>query len=273
MPCFFCQTSLTSTSFAAALATTLGLLAYAVPHLRTSFGQSGLSSFWNLGLGKARSQTMIQGWAIPTSGESALISAILVANSPQLILSLIYVVFNSLATRLLLAREWASYARHRKPLRVSSPHGEQRSTYFLQIPYRYGLPLMLYMTALHWLISQSIFLAKVDVWDANGVATQRESITTCGFSPIGMIITSIVAACLITTALALGMRGLDSEIPFAGSCSAAISAACHAREDVSETAPLKWGAIPREQELGEIVGHCAFESRDVEKPVPGNMYA
>ncbi|GME48760.1 uncharacterized protein LTHEOB_7249 [Neofusicoccum parvum] len=257
--------------FFAALATVLGLLGYAVPRLKTSYGQSGLGSLWSLGLGQARSQTMITGWSIPTGGQGALISAILVANSPQLILSLIYVVLNSLATRLLLAREWCGFARHRKPLRVSNPQGDQRCTYFLQIPYRYGIPLMLCSILLHWLISQSIYLAKVDTWSSTGIFTEPESITTCGFSPIGMMLTSIVAACLILAVFALGLRQLGSQIPFAGSCSAAISAACHAQGEISETAPLKWGAVPS-IELGSV-GHCAFSSGEVQEPVPGNAYA
>ncbi|KAH7061233.1 hypothetical protein B0J12DRAFT_565334 [Macrophomina phaseolina] len=52
-------------------------------------------------------------------------SAVLVVNSPQLILSLIYLVFNSFANRLLLAREWPSNALYRKPLRVSQQQGGQ----------------------------------------------------------------------------------------------------------------------------------------------------
>ncbi|KIK55861.1 hypothetical protein GYMLUDRAFT_133161, partial [Collybiopsis luxurians FD-317 M1] len=105
-------------------------------------------------------QIIIRNWAIPTQGYGGLIASVLVANSPQLILSMIYIVFNSLCTNLFLALEWSSYANSRKPLRVSSPRGEQRSTYFLQIPHRFGLPLMAYSTVLHWLVSQSIFLIK-----------------------------------------------------------------------------------------------------------------
>ncbi|KAL0258882.1 hypothetical protein SLS55_006386 [Diplodia seriata] len=263
---------ITVSLFIVALATVLGLLGYAVPQLKSSFGQSGITSLWNLGLGQTRSETMITGWAIPTSGDGALISAILVSNSPQLILSVIYVFFNGLCTRMLLAREWSSFARHRKALRVSSPHGEQRSTYFLQLPYRYGAPLMLYSVALHWFVSQSIFLAKVDTWSSAGVHVQFESVTTCGFSPLGMILTSIVGACLLLTGVGIGFRQLDSDMPFAGGCSAAISAACHPPEEISEKLPLQWGALPTDETSG-AVGHCSFSSGDVKKPVLGNAYA
>ncbi|KAH7061234.1 hypothetical protein B0J12DRAFT_565320, partial [Macrophomina phaseolina] len=65
-----------------------------------------------------------------------------------------------------------------------------------------------------------------------------ESITTCGYLPIGMILTWIVAACLISTALALGVRQLDSAIPLAGSCSVAISVAYHHQDCGPKTAAL-----------------------------------
>ncbi|KAK0653277.1 hypothetical protein DIS24_g6270 [Lasiodiplodia hormozganensis] len=263
---------ITVSLFVLALATILGLLGYSIPHLKTSYGHSGISSLWSLGVGKTRSETMIEGWAIPTRGESAVISAILVANSPQLILSLIYVFFNGLCTRMLLAREWSSFARHRKALRVSSPRGEQRSTYFLQLPYRYGVPLVIYSTVLHWLVSQSIFLARVETWDSAGAYAGRESVTTCGYSPMGIILTAIVAACLVLTGFGMGLRHLDSDMPVAGGCSAAISAACHPPDEISEKLPLQWGALPTDETSG-VIGHCSFSSGDVEEPVPGNLYA
>ena len=47
-----------------------------------------------------------------------LIADVLVANSPQLILSFLYFSYNSLWTCMLLTAEWAESAKTRKPLRV-----------------------------------------------------------------------------------------------------------------------------------------------------------
>jgi hypothetical protein len=53
-------------------------------------------------------------------------------------------------------------AYHRKGLRVSeNPRGAQRSTYFLQLPYRYAIPLLIVSSAMHWMVSQSLFLVTV----------------------------------------------------------------------------------------------------------------
>lgn len=106
----------------------------------------GVNPF-SLGFGDLNSTAVLEG-IIPS-----IVSAVLVANSPQFLLSFLYFAYNSLWTYMLLTDEWASYARRRKPLRVTSPTGIQRSTYRLQLLYRYGIPLMLMSGLLHWLVS------------------------------------------------------------------------------------------------------------------------
>jgi hypothetical protein len=92
------------------------------------------------------------------------IGNVLIANSPQIILSAIYYSYNGLFTTFLLSNELNQFAATRKGLRVSiRPEQSQRSTYFLQLPYRYGIPLMVFSGVLHWLCSQSLFL--VSVWN------------------------------------------------------------------------------------------------------------
>lgn len=62
---------------------------------------------------------------------------------------------------MLMAEEWSGYVHERKPLRVSNPSGSQRSTYRLQLPYRYGIPLLVLSGLLHWPVSQSLLIARV----------------------------------------------------------------------------------------------------------------
>ncbi|KIK53463.1 hypothetical protein GYMLUDRAFT_178948 [Collybiopsis luxurians FD-317 M1] len=272
---------LTVCLFAGAVSVVLGLLIYALINLDSpGSGFTGLAALWQFGLGKAHSQNIIQGWQIPTEGYSALVAAVLISNSPQLILSMIYLVFNSLCTTLFLTLEWSSYAHSRKPLRVTSPYGDQRSTYFLQIPYRFGLPLMVYSALLHWLVSQSIFLVKVSYWSIgdnnNEILDPYSSITSCGYSPLGMMLTIIVAASLILIALAFALfTHFNGDMPLVGSCSAAISAACHPPEDGKDSStPVKWGAVMDANDLGkEDVGHICFSSGVVVQPIPGRCYS
>lgn len=76
----------------------------------------------------------------------------------QLLFSVLHMSSNALLTSFCVESEWQSYAMKKKTLRVGSPVGSQRSTYFLSLPWRYGLPLMATFTILHWTVSQSFFL-------------------------------------------------------------------------------------------------------------------
>lgn len=87
---------------------------------------------------------------------------LIAANSPQIILSMCYFSFNAFFTRTQTESEWSSYSLSYKPLRVTIPRGEQTSTYRLQLPYKYSLPLLAISVLLHWILSNAIFLFVVE---------------------------------------------------------------------------------------------------------------
>ena len=177
---------------------------------------------------------------------------------------------------MLLAEEWSLYATKRKFLRVTSPTGGQRSTYRLQLPYRYGIPLLMGSSLLHWFVSQSIFLARVNVIDSTGVEIPGAGVSTCGYSPIAMIFVIILGSIVVLLGICFGFRKSRGGMPLAGSCSAAISAACHPPEaDVNASLKrVMWGVVAEDsfQYEGESVGHCSFTSSKVEAPVVGKWY-
>lgn len=232
-----------------------------------------LSSLASMGLGAINSYSVINDGGtkdrfLPTS----LTGFILLANSPQLIISIIYFAFNALFTCMLLAHEWNSYTYKRKPLRVTGPKDQQRSTYYLSLPYTYAIPLMALSGLLHWLVSQSFFLVRFDHYKSTGEFSR--SISNCGYSCIAIIAAMIVGSILVLLALAMGCRRYKPGIPTAGSCSAAISAACHPPPGDKEVAtlPVQWGAVEL-LESSNGVGHCSFTSREVSMPVGGRVYA
>ncbi|KAI1613057.1 hypothetical protein EDD37DRAFT_331650 [Exophiala viscosa] len=116
----------------------------------------------SLGLGAVKPNVFLVGWCMPSFGSWALLANVFVANSPQVLLSTIYFTYNSLFTCYLLAVEWNSFAHQRKGIRVSSDTvGQQRASYFLQLPLRWGIPLMTLSVILHWLCPQSLFLVSI----------------------------------------------------------------------------------------------------------------
>ena len=127
---------------------------------------SSLSSLWDIGFGAVNANSLVV-TGITSTGSGGLLLNILLANLPQGIFSFLYLTYNGLYTCMLPADEWSRFAHQRKSLRVTSPTGPQRSTYYLHLPYLYSIPLLILSGALHWLVSQSIFLARVTVFTSD----------------------------------------------------------------------------------------------------------
>lgn len=237
---------------------------------------TSLSYLWSLGFGTVTAESIIPPtWQ--TSGSWGLLLTVLISNSPQLVLSFLYLTYNSLFTCMLLAAEWRGYAHERKALRVSSASGKQRSTYWLQLPYRYSIPLLVASGTLHWLVSQSIFLARVTVLDSSGVEDPAESLSTCGYSNIAIFFVIALGVPVVLIGIAHGFRRYDGGMPLAGSCSTAINAACHPPKDDVHASGKKvmWGVVDGciPSDGGIAIGHCSFSSFEVSAPVEGQIYA
>lgn len=244
----------------------------------TSLINRSLSHLWSLGLGNVTTETLIRmNHSQDLSGSAGVVFTVLVANSPQILLSFLYFAYNGIFTCMLLAEEWSAYASKRRFLRVTSPTGGQRSTYRLQLPYRYGIPLLIGSSTLHWFVSQSIFLARVNVIDSTEAEVPGVGISTCGYSPMTMIVVIILGFIVVLLGICNGFRKARAGMPLAGSCSAAISAACHPPEtDVDASLKrVMWGVVAKEsfKYRHESVGHCSFTSFEVEAPIVGKKYA
>jgi hypothetical protein len=232
-----------------------------------------------LAFGAADARTLVVSTFLPTEAQKLA----LVANIPQLILSIVYFSYNGLLTAMLMGHEWISYAHKRKGLRVSrKPTGMQRSTYFLQLPYKFGIPLSVFSVVLHWLVSQSVFVVAIDEYTSKGEPSvpdydsSEERGRRLGFSPMPMVAVLIVGGVMACSVIGFGFIPYKRGMPLAGSCSMAISAACHPRktdESGSESRDweqkLQWGVV---ETNAEGVGHCAFSTQDVEPLVQGRFY-
>jgi hypothetical protein len=131
----------------------------------------------------------------------AFLSIVFFANMWQLLISLLATLLNAFFACFSVEAEWQSYAAQDKPrkpsgntwmrklfgrynkvaqddglqgkaLRVTSPEGKQRSTYFLALPVRFAGPLMLAFLFLHWTLSQSMFLTVLATYDDGVFATE-----------------------------------------------------------------------------------------------------
>lgn len=201
----------------------------------------------------------------------ALLIAFL-ANLPQVCLSLLYFSVNRICTSVCLATEWNNYAINRKGLRVTSPSEKQRDTYFLQLPYRWAIPLTVTSGMLHWLLSQSLFLVRRELRKQDG-SLYPESICACGYSILSLLIFTLVFFALFIVLLYLLLKHIDVRIPPARHCSMIISAACHPPEgDIEpQLTEVQWGVTEEGSE--SKIGHCTFTSHPVMNLQPGFLYA
>ena len=159
----------------------------------------------------------------------------------------------------------------RKGLRVTEPKAQQRSTYFLQLPYRWGVPLMITSGLLHWLLSQTIFLVRLDVRGLNGQIRPQQSMSACGYSSSAFVALISLSGIVYLVTLIVSLRGMEENIPMATSCSAMISAACHppAEDQEAHLKKVQWGVV--EKKYGGV-GHCTFTSLEVTRAVVGKVY-
>ncbi|KAL3465623.1 hypothetical protein BJX64DRAFT_285228 [Aspergillus heterothallicus] len=275
----------------------LSAVGYFTPSDHTADG------IWSLSLGAISPLTMIT--CAAALWPKTLIPATLLANTPQLIFTILYFMSNSILTAMALATEWSAFAQSRRGLRVSAaPRGAQRASHFLSLPYRYGLPLLASSALLHWLISQSIFLVNIHAYDARMLRAPLDDLMTLGWSPRAIVVGTVVGALLPAGLLVTSSRRFRSGMPVAGSCSLAIAAACHysskfapkgllpeegGNEGVGmEAMGLMWGVeegeliSPEESdggdgdgdgdERGEEGRHCGFTGGRVYPPSDGVVY-
>jgi hypothetical protein len=233
---------------------------------------SSAAALWKIGFGTVNGINLLD-----TS--TTLMGGVILANSPQVMLSYLYLAFNALYTSMFIGYEWSSYMNMRKTLRVTSPAGQQRHTYWLSVPFRFAIPMTIVSGLFHWLVSQSLFMVQIRLTDATKRdMSQPGHISTCGYSPFAIILTVVTATVIAIGGIALGRFKHPAGMPIVGSCSAAISAGCHRPlEDMdAHLRPVQWGAVTHGAEssgLKEPVGHCSFSSLPVETPICGRLYA
>ena len=233
-----------------------------------------LGTLWKLGFGNP---SPYSDFGLPNSldlyneyGIKPFLQSVLAVNTPQLILSLMYILYNALFTNMLMVKEWSRFGHSRQGLRVSMPTdgSKQRSTYLLEFPLHYAICLLGSFVLMHWLATESFFLDRFH----QQAAEETMLITSTAYSPMPVILLTVAIGILVLGGLGFSFLRLDSGIPVASNCSAAISAACHPPPGDEDAALglVQWGVVSSDEQR---VGHCSFSSRPVKGLEQGKSYA
>ncbi|KAL0939943.1 uncharacterized protein CTRU02_206553 [Colletotrichum truncatum] len=206
----------------------------------------------------------------PVDGGIAFIASVLVANAPQLYLSFWYLAYNALITRLEMGREWSRFSTEYRPLRVSSPKGQQIATYRLQLPYRYSIPLMVTSTMLHWLLSNALFIIvsqgnyfrigsgtdnpdEPGGYKADTISLPPDAVVGLGTSSLPVLMLIILGSIMMAGPIILSLKRLPGYMPVVGSNSLAMAAACRV-SPLSKVPTTEYkGGSGEDTELEELV--------------------
>lgn len=180
-----------------------------------------------------------------------------------------------------MAKEWSQLSTGFRSLRVTDPklvrnflyeqiiqtkqelRGEQYSTYRLQLPYKYSVPLIICSVFLHWILSNTIYLFvsqggkhlnvgifpnpyssltlmlsqgyynKDTFYDGSkfqkdqAVSLPDDMVVAVGYSAWTLLALLITICLLICVPIVLSLSRLPGDIGNVGNSSIAISAACH----------------------------------------------
>jgi hypothetical protein len=211
-------------------------------------------------------------------GIANLIGNILLANGAQVLASFIYLFYNNILTQQLAADEWVRFVGPggKKPLRVSTPAGMQRSSYFLSLPMRYGAPVMANSMLLLSLISEGIFLVQTSSFSPrpDGARLPKFDVSARGYSALGIILALVVGAVsvlvLIAHSFARQYRDIPPGFQLMGFSSAAIGPMCRRPEGDTDAHlfPVRMGIMSnQEADAMGVEGRLVF-STDVDLRQP-----
>ncbi|KAE9967745.1 hypothetical protein EG327_011328 [Venturia inaequalis] len=226
-------------------------------------------SILDIGLG-VQPSALMGGPFVRRDRSSSFAICVLFANIFQLMFSVVYLMYNRLITIYAIAQEWSHWSaakglEQRRGLRVSEPQPTQRSSYFISLPYRFGIPTLIASSVLHWLISQAVFVVNTNGFDTKGLPHSTGNTSRVGFSSLGIILALVLGGVMVTVLILIGFRKLPSGIegmPLASTCSALISSACHtAPEDRNVTyGHILWGVVS--EDASSRTGHCSFTTKE-----------
>ncbi|KAF2117577.1 hypothetical protein BDV96DRAFT_489653, partial [Lophiotrema nucula] len=114
-----------------------------------------------------------------------------------------------------------------KSLRVSTSIGPQRSSYYVSMPLRYGIPLMAKMSLLHWTLSQGLFVVPLETPNNDGTVDTSSCISYLGFSLLPLFTAGNIVLVMVIAIVLGSLHHYPSGMPMGATYSAVVSAACH----------------------------------------------
>ncbi|KAH9862810.1 hypothetical protein J1614_010903, partial [Plenodomus biglobosus] len=201
-----------------------------------------LSDLWSYGIGEVQAFALVGGLMLPDNDTTqSFVGQILFVNIFQVLISMIYLVYNNCLTSQNIVNQWTNFMSvdvstgipYRKPLRVSSHVGLQRTSYMLSLTYAYAFLLISAFALLHFLVARSSFLVRTITFSAGSAAESHRILSSdasrVGFSTMGIFLTTLTGMIILLALIANSFRrysAVPKHLPRMANKTAFISAAC-----------------------------------------------
>jgi hypothetical protein len=177
---------------------------------------------------------------------------VMIANSPQIWLSVGYLLWNTQVTRIWMEHEWRSYYRKPHIPRVSQNTDEPgvRATRWLQLPYWVTAILMMLSTTMHWLVSQTLMVVEINAPDG--------TIFYLNYSPFAILCIGTVATVLVLGMTIYYVIPIRTNMPLMAGSARVVFESCRRLPSKLPPTGIAWGDISTSTEMlagfGKTVG-------------------
>jgi hypothetical protein len=181
---------------------------------------------------------------------------VVIANMPQVWLTIGYLTWNNMIGRIWLEKEWRTFYRTHQLPRVSYNSRAQglRSARWLQLPYWLTVTLMSISVFLHWLVSQTLFVVEIYFADTN-----IASVFHLHYSPLAIISVGTFATFLVFGMTVYYLVPITTWMPMMAGSARVVWDSCSrlAGSDLPRNG-ISWGDISYRNErlagFGQVVG-------------------
>jgi hypothetical protein len=162
---------------------------------------------------------------------------VMIANSPQIWLSVGYLLWNAQVTRIWMEHEWRSYYRKPHIPRVSQITDEPgvRATRWLQLPYWVTAILMMLSTTMHWLLSQTLMVVEINAPDGTKFYLN--------YSPFAILCIGTVATVLVLGMTIYYFIPIRTNMPLMAGSARVVFESCRRLRSKLPRTGIAWGDI------------------------------
>lgn len=204
--------------------------------------------------------------SLPPDSLGSEFMAFAISNGAQFLYSLLYLLLIYNLTLVSMEHEWGKWEMERRRPRCTIVRGRPfDQSYFLQLPSRILVPLMVFAALMHWLLGQAISTVETIYTDPKHEIEHSIYFVTYAAYPI--FITTILMVAMTVVCWWAFTYTREGFIPQMYGSVRALCASTTELEDFSPDGIL-WGDLG----MGEKFRHAGFSSDEPAKIIPAELY-